>query len=455
MKIKGQLKIDFDKSAIFQDGLRLTSIDEQSSEQHLEVYVTENIDTANNQPIMVVLDNNAPINNGLLQVKKMSNPSDIIIGILTNKKAIAGSRVRIITRGIVQVDYMFAPILGKTVYITDVGILTTLNTNPQLKLGKIINVSPCKVFIDANNQIQYKTNFENFGAIESRNLEAAMRKLVYLGGNPSYQSFVKPWYGSGTPFRAAWNTNPDKKTQGIVMSGYIWYTEDKGQTWILSDAPTDKIWKQVIFAQNKFIAIASNGAAYSTNGLNWTTTSTSLNANGVAYGNGFFIAVGPGTFYYSTDGITWTELFPSIPTLNAITYSPVLDVFMAVGGTNSGVVFSNPITFYSNNANITLPSLANYDSVVWGFDKFVAGGNSGVAWSFNGTVWSSNATGISKVGYGNMLYISLNKVSSDGINWSTYIMPPDGFYTDITPDNFVFYAGDTNYPYTGNSVMIL
>lgn len=90
--------------------------------------------------------------------------------------------------------------------------------------------------------------------------------------------------------------------------------------------PSDAKWYSVCYGNGKFVAVArqltahtsesTNAAAYSTDGINWTqTTLPAIGAwDSVCYGNDKFVAVmnslsssKPSIAAYSTDGINWTQ----------------------------------------------------------------------------------------------------------------------------------------------------
>ena len=103
-----------------------------------------------------------------------------------------------------------------------------------------------------------------------------------------------------------------------------------GINWTLFTMPVYAAWSQVIYADNKFVAInfaeggdgegegeGGNGYAYiSTDGVTWTPSITPLSGSNIAYGNGVFVAklTFAGPYKYSTDAITWQDsLFNGIP----------------------------------------------------------------------------------------------------------------------------------------------
>jgi len=74
--------------------------------------------------------------------------------------------------------------------------------------------------------------------------------------------------------------------------------------------PTSDPWSAATYGNGKFIAVSKGDtAAYSTDGTNWTTTPLPLMCTwrSVTYGAGKFVTVALNSdkAAYSTDGITW------------------------------------------------------------------------------------------------------------------------------------------------------
>jgi hypothetical protein len=84
----------------------------------------------------------------------------------------------------------------------------------------------------------------------------------------------------------------------------------------------------IVHGDGKFVAIANNRAAVSTDGIFWSSTSLSPRSwTSVTYGNGKFVAVAgySDISIYSTDGITWTETATdSGPYWGSVTYGETL-----------------------------------------------------------------------------------------------------------------------------------
>ena len=174
--------------------------------------------------------------------------------------------------------------------------------------------------------------------------------------------------------------------------------------------PASEYWKSVCYGNDKFVAVASGTAAYSTNGTTtWARATIPTNGNGgwtsVCYGNGKFVGItsdGNNIAAYSTDGINWTQT--------------------------------------------TLPASAYWTSVCYGSVTFVAMTNGNTAaYSYDGINWTQTTLPYdsywTSVCYGNGTFVAVDSPSSvsaysyDGINWTNIgndlkVFDPDG--TNVT-----------------------
>jgi len=85
---------------------------------------------------------------------------------------------------------------------------------------------------------------------------------------------------------------------------------DGGVTWVGGTGLASSGWSSVTYGNNRFVAVSSNAtaAAYSLNGLAWTSSTTSGGFTAITYGQGTFLAVGSlTTAATSEDGIVWTS----------------------------------------------------------------------------------------------------------------------------------------------------
>jgi hypothetical protein len=108
------------------------------------------------------------------------------------------------------------------------------------------------------------------------------------------------------------------------------FTSNDTSTWTTSPTNLTSV-TAIIYAQNKFVALAfvgvtPNVVAVSTDGLNWTITTTQIP---VGYGFGTPDIVYDGTYYiigsiyYSTDGLTWRNQTIPVGVIPLDVYPPV------------------------------------------------------------------------------------------------------------------------------------
>jgi hypothetical protein len=220
--------------------------------------------------------------------------------------------------------------------------------------------------------------------------------------------------------------------------------------------------------KEKFVAVGNGGKiAYSSDGINWTSLTTSLslwygdvhcNFTSVAYGGSAgsekFIAVGDLHYWaYSTDGVIWSidENYPYLYANDIIYDGPQGQKKFIISvnpidpkkGTQPIMAYSTDGLMWTDITNTPFPmdsDLSNYSRdvyIAYSNGKFVAVGSGGnIAYSTNGVNWSSaTITGEKPYGgeyrwrsitYGNGRFVAGGKgiaYSDDGVNWTSI---PDG-----------------------------
>jgi hypothetical protein len=200
------------------------------------------------------------------------------------------------------------------------------------------------------------------------------------------------------------------------------YTYD-GQSWTLLDTTASR-YKDVIYANNKFVAAGNGYMAYSLDGIAWVETSVPREYKNITYGNGTFAAIseweGAGSYILtSSDGITWSE-------------SALSGEVQSIAYGNGTFVLSSYYQF-ATSSNAVDWTYANYPSTEYSIvinklkfinNKFVGVGSSGgLAISTDGISWTIDSTkSASNVEYINGKYYApgANQFwsSTDGITWS-------------------------------------
>jgi hypothetical protein len=140
----------------------------------------------------------------------------------------------------------------------------------------------------------------------------------------------------------------------------------------------------LLFANGRFVAVASRLRATSTNGVDWITTDSPAIAVGdLAHGNGIFVSAGGTTNALSSDGIAW-ELVPSGINTGFYTIGFGNGKFVAITIRNE-VVTSPDARTWTRHGNL---ALLRPGRIVWGNGYFVTAGGSARAYSRDGISWT-------------------------------------------------------------------
>ena len=221
--------------------------------------------------------------------------------------------------------------------------------------------------------------------------------------------------------------------------------------WVSYDIPGgNKGWSGVAYGNGKWVAVAQNSdkrVAYSTDGIEWTTTDAGIQAgwSDIIYDGSKFVALAimdastGENIMTSTDGVTWnsgdTYTLPAIfGNWNALAYGD--GKYVAVANSRS-IAYSTNGTSWTRQ---TAPhSSGSYYGVSYGDGQFVLVGSSGnVATSSDGQTWTSRTASTSAVwndvAYGNDLWVA---VSSDAPNRVMY--SSDGAVTWIDAPQYAVF----------------
>ena len=213
--------------------------------------------------------------------------------------------------------------------------------------------------------------------------------------------------------------------------------------WVSYDIPGgNKGWSGVAYGNGKWVAVAQNfdeRVAYSTDGIEWTTTDAAIQAgwSDIIYDGSKFVALAimaastGENIMTSTDGVTWnssdTYTLPgTLANWTGLAYGD---------GKYVAVANNRQIAYSTNGTSWTLQTAphasGSYYGVSYGDGQFVLVGSSGnVATSSDGQTWTSRtastSAGWNDVAYGNDLWVAIsadapNRVmySSDGaVTWT-------------------------------------
>ena len=266
---------------------------------------------------------------------------------------------------------------------------------------------------------------------------------------PTSQSWKSVTYGKGTFVAIA----SDANVAAYSNNGINWTSAA-----LPSSAP-DTSWISVTYGKGRFVAIKSTNSsvrviAYSDTGSTWTF-STDLPSNAAAswrsitYGKGKFVAISTGSnkVVYSSDGVTWTLSATGLPSSSSwynIKYGA--GRFVIVGFPNVAAYSDNGITWYS----ATLPSSESWYALTYGEGWFtaIAYNSTKVAYSIDkGATWNLKTNIISRpwssltYGRGRLIGVSGNLVASTTSAYSTRSFFSSNNWQEITlPTNWGFAA---------------
>lgn len=279
-------------------------------------------------------------------------------------------------------------------------------------------------------------------------------------------SSAKAWdglaFGAGV-FAAVSNINSGGTTSGIM-------TSPDGVTWTERISPnTSKLFRDVVFGGNQFVAVGSGGAGMtSPDGITWTLRTLSdvtKNYYAVAYGNNTYVAVGGsgGAIATSSDGNTWANQTSNTDVnLRGVTYGN--GVFVAVGGsgTQSQVVTSLDGVTWTPRTSAETNSW--YD-VAFANGQFVAVAYDGVhqvMTSSDGITWAAQTAASSKqwrsLTYGDGTWTAVAgssdatnsggavMTSANGVNWVSQTPASTASWREVAYANGRLVAVSDNGP---------
>lgn len=217
------------------------------------------------------------------------------------------------------------------------------------------------------------------------------------------------------------------------------------ENWTQVTIPSSGPWKDILYAANKFVAVANNGIiAYSVDGIAWSTKTITGNWQSIAYGNGKFVVGGGKSVAYSSDGINWYVVSISSDVTD-VTFGN--GVFVTVGnGTSSYSV--DGVTWNVSS----LPSHSRYD-IIYFKEKFITPDSNSKKcyYSTDGMNWTEfeveepldrivTSNNIAITNYGNRGGL---RYSSDGINWYELEANIDQYQATNLPLEITVEGGET------------
>ena len=318
-----------------------------------------------------------------------------------------------------------------------------------------------------------------------------------LGVSPSYLSLIDVIYAGGKYV--------------IVGSGGTIYTSDDGASWVKRDSGLTGYQKlcSISYGHGKYVVVGGSETLTSTDGINWSGTSTNIQLNNsICFDSSGFVTTS-GIIYHSSDGTNWTKVDkPSSQTISYISDLQFLNgQYVAVGNgfmiSPDGVAWSrkndnevlNRISYgngkyvgignsktystivkTSTNGVTWQPQTVNVPDSLWqaditfGSGKFVLVGNQGlILYSANGTNWTKSISGVTSslrsVLFSNGRFIAAGDngtilYSSDGVTWTPASSTEskdslqDLAYGDGQIVGVGYYTEGSSWPYTYHGVII-
>ena len=186
-----------------------------------------------------------------------------------------------------------------------------------------------------------------------------------------------------------------------------------GKTWLTPvTTPPSSTWKAVTWSPDlkRFVAVAGSSfttftvtygtyaSMYSNDGITWFgNNSLTVCWNAVTWSPklGLFVAVGDNNIMYSSDGNSWTNV--SIPSMifNSVVWSPELAIFVAAGGSSQ---------YIYSTSTVSKPIYTSKDGKVWSTTAYSTTYGTAVAWSPElGVFTGAYGSGYSPFAYTNSL----------------------------------------------------
>jgi hypothetical protein len=233
-------------------------------------------------------------------------------------------------------------------------------------------------------------------------------------------------------------------------NGYIGTSSD-GENWTYLHTDTDQYLIDILFANEKFVAVGGSGTIYtSSDGLLWTKASspTIQDLNSIAYGPSTFVAVGAGgTILVSSDAATWdTRGSGTSEVLRDVGYSE--DQFLAVGANGILLVSANGDNWEQRTMLtddlLTASAYGNSINVVIGNNCTLLTSPDGTAWT--GTTLPEDLQLCYDIEYGNGLFLIFGSPSYPiGTTLYNFLISPNG--SDWSPAELPVNDGLINYLY--------
>ena len=210
--------------------------------------------------------------------------------------------------------------------------------------------------------------------------------------------------------------------------GKVWRSTDNGVSWRFVttlerssyDSAVSMTWNRIIYCGGKFFALSDRfSISCSDDGLNWSPISIGSAVQDIIYGNDKFVAVGQGGIAYSSDAKNWTRIDRS----------------------ESIAAYLKSFAFYHNNEFVAIFSTTSPSNI----EATVARSSDGIEWEYIDTTLI--LTKEARICYGNGTFVACDRdkllISKDGINWEDkgYIIA-DNKSLQVIDSDIVFYNNE-------------
>jgi hypothetical protein len=366
--------------------------------------------------------------------KISTDPTKNIIGVATESKN-QNQEILLVTKGIVDDPDLTATIVGEIVYSDNNGNLSVASGENFLKIGRVIQLNPCKIFINIPK------DFDELNLPEKPSADRSKNETVKIIRNITFDiPFVDIKLSDGINYMTLLCVGDKIYAGGNKKS----ISSDGGLTWTPMATPPSGMISKIIYANEIFVACVNNISgkiATSFDGSNWQEIDVESGIwEGIAYGNGIFIAcksLGE-TIIYSTDGFAWSTREASSVPYGGWNVCFGDGIFVITGSSTGKTIYSNDngLTWQESD----LDDSESWFDIAYGNGVFVTlrdeGGNSiRFATSPDGATWTehplvtTSALNLppytSKIAFGEGHFVVgaktlTNRVikSSNGIDWS-------------------------------------
>jgi len=237
-----------------------------------------------------------------------------------------------------------------------------------------------------------------------------VKSVAYGGASTQY------WVGVGSV-----GTNASSVQYSVVTAT----TSTLGSVW--TDRPQGSLsYSDIVWSNNKFVAVGSGGIGVSTDGITWTQSTDIINLISVAYGNGVYVAVKSQQIYYSTDAITWT---------------------LGYDGSGPAINYFSKVRF--GNGKFVVISSYNVATVVFGYSE------TGSSWEFvNLSTSGIESSNYNALAYGNGIWVVAGAngtkrrmlISVNGVGWSAIEIPftARDYFSAVYANNQFIIGGQQN-----------